>query len=343
MTRGQTMTALVLTGVRRLELLETPIPRLEEADDVLIRVRAVGICGSDVHGYTGTNPRRVPPLIMGHEAVGEVVAAAGAVSLPVGSRVATHTIVPCRSCARCVAGQEHLCEQRLVLGMNAAGAFAEFVRWKASCLSSLPDSLSDVEATLAEPLSVAVHAASLAPSNLAGLVYVGGAGPIGLLLLCVLRSAGVGTIVVGDVRDDRLETARRLGADATVNPGREHPASALRHRFGELAAFAFEASGAAAGARQSIEAVRSGSTVVWIGNSERTVEVDMQDIVSREIVVRGSYCMGAADFERAVTLLAEGAVPARELVTDTRPLAEGPAAFEELARSSPAIKCVLVP
>jgi len=337
------MTALVLTGVRRLELLETPLPELEEADDVLIRVTAVGICGSDVHGYTGTNPRRVPPLIMGHEAVGEVVATAGAASPGIGSRVATHTIVPCRSCARCLAGQEHLCEQRLVLGMNAAGAFAEYVRWKASSLSVLPDSLSDVEATLAEPLSVAVHAASLVPSSAADLVYVAGAGPIGLLLLCVLRSTGAGTIVVGDVRDDRLETARRLGADATVDPGREHPASALRHRFGELAAVAFEASGAPAAARQSIEAVRSAGTVIWVGNSERTVEVDMQDIVSREIVVRGSYCMQTADFERAVTLLAGGAVPATELVTSHRPLAEGPAAFEELAGSSPAIKCVLVP
>lgn len=343
MSPEQTMTALMLTGVRRLELLELPVPRLEEADDVLIRVRAVGVCGSDVHGYAGTNPRRVPPLIMGHEAVGEVVATAAVASPQVGSRVATHTIVPCRDCARCLAGQEHLCEQRVVLGMNAPGAYAGYVRWKAASLSLLPDGLSDVEATLAEPLSVAVHAASLTPDGPDDVVYVAGAGPIGLLLLCVLRRTSVRAIVVGDPRDDRLETARRLGADATINPVREHPARALQHRFGERAALAFEASGAPAAVRQTIEAVRSGGTVVWIGNSERTVEVDVQEIVGREIAVRGSYCMRAADFERALALLAEGAVPTGELVTGHGPLTDGPAVFEELAGSSPVIKHVFVP
>jgi L-iditol 2-dehydrogenase len=339
------MRALLLDAERHLSLVELPIPELAGPGDVLVRVRAVGVCGSDLHGYLGHTGRRVPPLVMGHEATGEVVAvAAGVRRLRPGDRVATNTVAACGHCRPCVAGARSLCEHRRVLGMDAPGAYAEYVVWPEDSLPELPEGLSYEAGALAEPLAVALHAVNLAGIKPGDVVFIAGGGPIGVLVHLLARIAGAGRIIVSEPHGERRAAALRFGADAVVDAAREDPVAAVRDATGGSGAdVAIEAVGAGATARQSIDATRNGGTVVWLGNSERRIEIDMQAVVTRELAVRGSYGMTAQEFERALGLLAAGRLPAADIVNRRASLDEGPGLFEELLASAATIKCVILP
>jgi L-iditol 2-dehydrogenase len=338
-----TMQALMFTAIREQKLVEVPIPGIERPDDVLLKVRSVGVCGSDLHGYTGESGRRTPPLIMGHEVTAEVVAAGPAVQdLPAGTRVAIQPVEFCGTCPQCVAGRRSLCENRSLMGMNAPGAYAGYVVWRAANLYRLPDNLSYEAGALAEPLSIAVHAVGLAHIRPYDTAFVVGAGPIGLLTLAVLRQTGVSHIAVSDVSDARLEVARAMGAEMTINPTREK----LRDGVDELTNgsgvdIAFEAVGVSATAQQTLEVTRNKGTVVWIGNNRRMIEIDMQAIVTRELTVLGSYGMSDQEFQRSLTMLADGRIPTERLISRRATLVEGPTLFDELLASPETIKCMI--
>ncbi|MDX6598199.1 MAG: L-iditol 2-dehydrogenase [Gaiellales bacterium] len=339
------MRALLLDAERHLALIDTPIPALARPNDVLVRVRAVGVCGSDLHGYLGHTGRRVPPLVMGHEATGEVVAVAADVRrLRPGDRVATNTIAACGHCRPCLAGQRSLCEQRLILGMTAPGAYAEYVVWPEDSLPVLPDGLSFEAGALAEPLAVALHAVDMAAIEPGDVVFIAGGGPIGVLVHLLVRLAGAGVIIVSDLHPARLSSARAFGADVVVDAGRQDPVAVVRELTGGSGAdAAIEAVGAGVSARQTIHAVRNSGTVVWLGNSERLIEIDMQAVVTRDLVVRGSYGMTGQEFERALALLADGRLPVDDIVNRYASLDDGPGLFEELLASPATIKCVIRP
>ncbi len=214
------MKALLLTKYRSLEIADLPVP-LPGPDEVLIRVAACGICGSDVHGYDGSSGRRIPPLVMGHEAAG-VVASLGAEVKNVfeGDRVTFDSTIYCGACAYCARGEVNLCDNRQVLGVSCgdyrrAGAFAEFVLVPARIVYRLPDSLSFEEAAMLEAVSVAIHAVSLIPIAPDSSALVFGAGTIGLLALQALRAAGCSRVFISDVDPTRLKLAQELGATAT--------------------------------------------------------------------------------------------------------------------------------
>ncbi len=339
------MRALLLDAERHLALVDTPIPALEHADDVLVRVRAVGVCGSDLHGYLGHTGRRVPPLVMGHEATGEVVATGpGVRRLRPGDRVATNTVAACGQCRPCRAGERSLCEHRRILGMDAPGAYAEYVVWPEGSLPVLPDGLSYEAGALAEPLAVALHAVNLAALTPGDVVFIAGGGPIGVLVHLLARIAGAGRIIVSELHAERRASARAFGADVVVDPAREDPVAAVRAATGGSGAdVAIEAVGAGVTARHSIDAVRNSGTVVWLGNSERRIEIDMQAVVTRELAVRGSYGMTGQEFERALALLASGRLPVGDIVNRYASLEDGPGLFEELLASAAIIKCVIRP
>lgn len=344
MDDGQTnMQVLLFTDIEELQLVETSVPSLERPDDVLVRVRSVGVCGSDLHGYTGHSGRRTPPLIMGHEVTGDVVDVGPAVdSLSVGSRVAIQPVEFCGHCAQCLAGRRSICENRRVMGMTAPGAYAEYVTWPASNLFVLPDNLSYEAGALAEPLSIAVHAVGLAHIRPYDAAFVVGAGPIGLLTLTVLRLTGVNTIAVSDVSDARLEVAESLGAHVTINP-RHQDARAVVDEFtdGRGVDVAFEAVGLSATSQQTLEVARNKGTVVWIGNNQRMIEIDMQAIVTRELTVLGSYGMTDDEFQRSLRMLADGRVPADTFINRRAELREGPRLFDELLASPEIVKCMI--
>jgi L-iditol 2-dehydrogenase len=326
------MKALMFTDIKQLQLQDVPRPEIESPDDVIVKVKSVGICGSDLHGYTGQSGRRTPPLIMGHEFTGEVEAVGSANGVTAGQRVAIQPLVVCYHCDQCLAGQQNLCEKRALIGMHRPGAYAEYVRVPASNLYTIPEQLPYEAGAMAEPLSVAVHAVSLVNVRPYDTALIIGAGTIGLLTLIVLRKTGVRQILVSDLSDARLNAARALGADVTINTRTHDLKEAVLQQTAAGVDLVFEAVGVSATAQQTLEAVRTQGTVVWIGNNQKLVEVDMQSIVTREISVLGSYGMNQRDFKRALAMLADGAVPTEQIITRRAGLDEGPHLFDETIR-----------
>jgi L-iditol 2-dehydrogenase len=334
--------ALVFRGPHAMPVEDRPEPDVGPAD-VLVSVRASGICGSDVHGYVGATGRRRIGVVMGHEAAGEVIAVGADVrSVQAGDPVALRSILSCGRCDRCVAGAPNLCRHRQGLGMHLDGAYAERVVVPEALVARLPHGVPWDEAALIEPTAVALHAVALTPFAPGVRVAVIGAGPIGLLALLAARQRGAGTIVVTDRDPHRLDLARSLGADVAVDVSGTDGETALAELAGTADAV-LEAVGISATVAQSIRLARPGGHVTWIGNSAPEVELPMQALVTAEITVRGAY--GFVDeFAEAMDAIASRRIDVRPLVELTAPLADGPALFERLAAGDlPAAKVVLHP
>jgi L-iditol 2-dehydrogenase len=342
------MKAMVLTAYRKLEIRDVPRPE-PGAGEVLVSVVACGICGSDVHGYDGTSGRRIPPLVMGHEAAGVVASVGSEVrGLRPGDRVTFDSTIHCGDCAFCRAGQINLCDRRQVLGVSAGeyrrdGAFAEAVAVPERIVCRVPDAVPLEHAALVEPLSVAVHAARRARIAAGDSALVVGCGMIGLLTLQAARAMGCGMLVAVDFDRGRLAQAARLGADVTLDAAEDTAARVAELSGGRGVDVAFEAVGAAAPIGTAVGALRKGGTLVLIGNVTPRVELDLQAIVTRELSVFGS-CASCGEYQEALALLAKGAVKLDGLISAVAPLEEGPSWFERLyAREPGLMKVILQP
>jgi L-iditol 2-dehydrogenase len=329
------MKALLLSEYKKLNVVEMPTPDIGE-DDVLVRVRACGICGSDIHGYDGSTGRRIPPLVMGHEAAGVIERAGGAVEgFKVGDRVTFDSTVSCGTCAFCRQGQINLCDNRTVLGVSCGdyrrhGAFAEYVSVPARILYQLPDTLPFERAALIEAVSIAVHAVSRHVPRPDDAVLVVGSGMIGVLVIQVLREKGCRNIIAVDVDDDKLALAKRLGAARTLNAtGIDVPAKVRELTGGQGADASFEVVGHGSTVMSAIRSLRKGGTVVLIGNLSPKVEIPLQEVVSREISVLGS-CASSGEIPECIELLARGAVDVDPLISLKASLDEAPQLFERL-------------
>ncbi len=343
------MKALLLSEYSRLDLVDVPMPR-PGPGEVLVKVQACGICGSDVHGYDGSSGRRIPPLIMGHEASG-VVAAAGAnvTDLREGEHITFDSTVYCGKCQYCLRGEVNLCELREILGVatpdfRRQGAFAEYVVVPRRIVHLLPNELAFSDAAMVEPLSVAVHAVKLSEVPVKGTALVVGAGMIGLLVLQALREAGCASITVSDVDDTRLQLAKDLGATATINAKTaDTAAEARRHTSDTGVDVALEAVGSTPTIKTAIESVRRGGTVTLIGNIAPTVEIPLQVVVSRQIRLQGTAA-SAGEYPECIELLARGKVNLKPLISMVAPLDEGAQWFERLhAREANLMKVILTP
>ena len=343
------MKALLLTDYRRFEVVDLPRPEVA-ADEALVRVAACGICGSDVHGFDGSSGRRIPPLVMGHEAAGVIEALGpGVDGFSRGERVTFDSTVYCGECDYCRQGRVNLCDNRQVLGVSCGdyrrhGAFAEFVAVPARILYRLPDSLSLEHAALIEAVSIAVHAVNQAPPRPGDDVVVVGAGMIGLLVVQVLRHRGCGRIAAVDVDDSRLELARTLGATDVLNANTgDATAAILAMTAGRGVAAAWEAVGASATVQTAIKCVRKGGDVTLVGNVSPTVEIPLQAVVTRELALHGS-CASAGEYPECIELMASGAVNVAPLLSATASLEETPAWFDRLhAREAGIMKVVVRP
>ena len=341
------MKALLLSKYRQLEMAEVPTPAAG-AGEGLIRVGACGICGSDVHGYDGSSGRRIPPIVMGHEAAGRISAVgAGVAGLTEGDRVTFDSTIYCGACGYCKRGEVNLCDHRQVLGVSCAdyrraGAFAEFVTVPARVVYKLPESISFAEAAMLEAVAVAIHAVSLAEISAQSTALVVGAGTIGVLILQTLRAAGCKRVFVSDVDVTRLKLAKELGAMDVLLAGADVVAQILQ-RTGGGVDVALEAVGGTATVNAAIASVRKGGTVVLVGNISPEVTLPLQKVVTRQIRLQGS-CASAGEYPQAIELMANGAIRVKPLITAVAPLAEGPQWFERLyAREPNLMKVVLTP
>src|SRR5215475_14701481 len=254
------MKALLLSSYKNLELADLPAPT-PAPDEVLIRVAACGICGSDVHGYDGSSGRRIPPIVMGHEAAGLVAAVGDSVkTFAVGDRVTFDSTVYCGECPNCKRGNVNLCDRRQVLGVSCgdyrrAGAFAEFVAVPARICYRLPENLDFAEAAMLEAVAVAIHGVNLAQLKPGATALVIGAGTIGLLIVEALRAAGCARVLVTDVDQKRLALAKRLGAAETLPSDATLRERTLQLTGGEGADVALEAVGRDETVAAAIDAV----------------------------------------------------------------------------------------
>ncbi len=343
------MKALVLTAYNRLIYQDVPPPEVGP-DDVLIRVAACGVCGSDVHGTDGSTGRRRPPIVMGHEAAG-VIAQLGrnVTGWAEGDRVTFDSTVFCGDCWFCRRGRINLCDKREVLGVSCEsyrrdGAFAEYVAVPGRILHRLPAGLAMARAAMVEAVAIAVHAVRRSPLSAGDTAVVVGAGMIGLLVVQALRAAGCGEIIAVDLAAEKLKLARRLGADAALNADAcDVPAEVGKRTGGRGADLAIEAVGVAASVATAVGSLRKGGALTLVGNVSPAIELPLQAVVTREITLSGS-CASCGEYPDSLEMIADGRIDVAALLSATAPLREGAAWFDRLIRKEPGLmKVVLAP
>jgi L-iditol 2-dehydrogenase len=343
------MKALLLSEYKKLELADLPRPA-PGPEEVLVQVAACGICGSDVHGYDGSSGRRIPPIVMGHEAAGIVAEAGSSVTeFHRGDRVTFDSTVYCGDCDYCRRGEANLCDFRQVVGVSCgdyrrAGAFAEYVLVPQRILYRLPDALTFPEAAMLEAVSVALHAVRVSELRGGETALVIGAGMIGLLTLQAARAAGAARVLIADIDATRLSMAKEMGADEVLHlSGAGLAAEVIRLTKGKGADVVLEAVGRNETISTAIDSVRKGGTVTLIGNITPEVTLPLQKVVSRQIRLQGTAA-SSGEYPQAIELMTSGEIRVGPLITAVAPLDEGPRWFERLYAHEPNLmKIVLAP
>lgn len=327
---------------------EVDIPKLGPKD-VLVRVKAAAICGTDIHIYNWNEwaaARVKPPMIFGHEFCGEVVDTGSAVTqVKPGDLVAGETHIPCGKCFQCRTGAQHICRDMAILGVHTDGAFTDYAVIPEICAWRLPPGTDPEIGAIYEPFGVAAHGVLM--HNLAGSsVAVFGCGPIGLFAVGIARTAGASQVYAVDVVDFRLEMAKQMGATATFNPTREDvPAAILDQTKGAGVDYFIDLSGSPAAVKQGFTILRNGGAVSLIGLPSTEVKLDLtRDIIYKEARVFGSTGRGMFDTWYKVTaLLGNGQVNAARVITHRFRLSEFERAFEVLTKGGEAGKVLLLP
>jgi L-iditol 2-dehydrogenase len=316
------MKAAVLTAPYQINIQEVEKPRVS-SKDILIKVRCVGVCGSDVHAYTGTHPFRKPPVVLGHEMAGEVIQAGKDVTLfKKGDRVSVEPQTYCHRCSSCYRGQYNICKGKKLMGTTSwPGAFAEYVAVPEDKVYALPDGVSYEEGALVEPLTVAIHAAAMARIRIGDSVLVMGSGTIGLATMVVLRQAGATRIIATDVVDFNLTKAREFGAWATVNVRRESlEEKVCQLTNGEGVDAAVIAVHVPSLIDQSFDIVRKGGRVVVVAIFDEEATINPFKVVFSEVEVVGSWTYDGRDFQAAIDLMGQRKIEIGPFITHRWPI-----------------------
>jgi len=343
------MKALLLREYNHFEMADRPLPA-PLPGEVLVRIAACGICGSDVHGFDGSSGRRIPPIVMGHEAAGTVAEAGpGVTAFKPGDRITFDSTISCGECPYCLRGDSNLCDNRNAFGVSCDdyrrdGAFAEYVAVPERICFRLPAELSFAEAAMLEPVSVALHAVAVSGLNGGETALVIGAGMIGLLTLQAARAAGCRRVFIADIDNTRLDLARGLGATELILATGADLVRACRELTGGHGVdIVFEAVGRNETVAAAIECTRKGGTVTLVGNIDAEVTLPLQKVVNRQIRLQGTAA-SCGEYPRAIELLTSGQLRVKPLITAIAPLEDGPRWFERLhAREPNLMKIVLAP
>lgn len=329
------MKALVLEEYGKFVYADVPVPEIAE-DEVLVRVKAVGICGSDVHGMDGSTGRRIPPIIMGHEASGVIEKTGSAVSgWKPGDRVTFDSTIYRVDDWYTRRGMYNLSDGRMVLGVSCKefkrhGAYAEYVAVPQHILHRLPGNVNYTDAAMVEPAAVALHAINISSLQNEDTALVVGAGMVGMFVIQLLKIRGCKNVVVIDTEEDKLVKARNLGADFVFRPddaGLAKQISGLTE--GRGVDLVFEVVGIKETIWQSIDLVRKGGTLVIVGNLSPTVEMPLQAIVSRQLRIQGS-CAINGEYPEILEYISSGKLNVEAILSAEAPLDEGAAWFNRL-------------
>jgi (R,R)-butanediol dehydrogenase/meso-butanediol dehydrogenase/diacetyl reductase/L-iditol 2-dehydrogenase len=335
---------------KKLLFTDVPDPKISSPHDLLVRVKAAAICGSDIHGFDGSTGRRKPPIIMGHEAAGEVAETGGEVrNFKAGDRITFDSTIYCGHCFYCRNGQVNLCDNRVVLGVSCDeyrrdGTFAEYVLVPEHICYPIPPDLSYEEAAMTEPAGVAAHALRITPLALNETAAVVGAGLIGLLLIQTLRASTSGKIIALDTDPARRRVSLSFGADTALDPADPELGDTLRELTGGRGVDrVFEAVGAGAPIQTAVSIVRKGGSVTLIGNISPAIELPLQTVVSRQISLFGS-CAIAGEYPLVLDLMARKKIDVLSLISKKAPLSEGQIWFDKLYnREDNLLKVALIP
>jgi 2-desacetyl-2-hydroxyethyl bacteriochlorophyllide A dehydrogenase len=336
------MRALVYIGPEQLELEEMAAP-VPEPGEALVRIRYAGICGTDLHLWHGEISAVRPPVVVGHELVGEVVEDTTG-RLAAGQRVAVEPLLVCGTCRACRDGASHVCRSLRVQGVHANGGAAELLTTPTHRLHPIPDGLSWEAAACTEPTSVAVHMVRRAGIEVGDTVLVLGGGPIGFLVASVARAAGARRVLVSEVSQPRLELCRRAGIE-TIDAGRADPVEVIRDLTeGEGADVVCEAVGHPATVAQMVAACRVRGRILVGGIGGAPSPVDLASVVFKELTLVGSRVYESRDMATALSLLGSGALNVDGLVTRTVPLENAVVdGYQRLRDSRDEMKVLLAP
>ena len=327
------MRVLMYYGPEDMKIAQQPEPGPKE-NQVKLKICYTGICGSDVHGYLGTTGRRTAPMIMGHEFSAEVIEIGREVKkYKPGDRVTVFPVYSCGECDNCKDGAVNVCDNRKFMGtLSDNGAFAEYMCCEEENLYLLPDALDDKTGALIEPFAVA-YAAVRKTLPLEGKnVMIIGSGTIGLLILVIAKHFGAKNLIVSDLSDNRLQAAAQFGADLIINSGQEDMDGVLKaHGWRNCIDIVFEAVGTTPTAQSSIEYIRNRGTVIWVGNSARMINIDMQQVVTRELKILGTYIYQKKDYTDSIELLAEKKIDISGFISQIVDMDGAESVFKQLA------------
>ena len=331
------MKSMQLTGIRQMEIFNTPKPDIQNDTDVLIRMKAVGVCGSDVHYYTtGKIGSQVVqyPFPVGHEGAGVVEKVGNAVSsLRVGDRVAIEPAMPCGLCDQCQAGRPHTCRKLRFLGCpgQADGCLSEYIVMPQDSCLPIPDSMNFEQASISEPLAIGLYAVRLA-GNLKGKnIAILGSGPIGLSVLAGVRLAGAGNIHVTDKIDERLNIARKSGATTTCNILHRDVVAEIKHQEPQLLDVVFECCGRQEALDQSIDLLKPGGKLLIVGIPQFSrFSFPVDELRRKEICIQNVRRQNGCDKE-AIKVIADGSVEVDHWITHRFGLEDCKKAFNLVA------------
>lgn len=343
------MKALVLEDYMKLVYKDVDDPLVGD-NEVLIEVKAAGICGSDVHGIDGSTGRRIPPVIMGHEASGIIRETGSSVrGWSVGDRVTFDSTIYALDDWFTRKGRYNLSDGRMVLGVSAKefrrdGAYAEYVTVPAHILYRIPENVSYTRAAMVEPAAVALHAVNLTPVSVNDTAVVTGSGMIGLFVIQMLRLAGCTQIVAVDIDGNKLELAEKLGATVMLNPEKSDISDEVSVITGGRGAdIAFEVVGISKSLNTAINSLRKGGVLTMVGNLSATAEIPLQAIVTRELRLQGS-CAINGEYQPVLDLIDRDMINTDILLSAEAPLSEGADWFRRLYEKEKGLnKVVLIP
>lgn len=329
------MKALVLSDYKKMIYTDVERPEIA-SDEVLIRVKSCGICGSDIHGYDGSTGRRRPPVIMGHEASGVIEETGSNVTgwIP-GDRVTFDSTIYCNECEPCRRGYVNLCENRKVIGVSCEdyrrdGAFAEYIAVPQHILYKLPDNVTFDQAAMIEPLSIAFHAANQALHPIGSSAAVVGTGKIGMLLIQTLRMCGFGTVIAIKNSPDNADLIRDLGADHCLSTMNDDVRKTVHNLTGGKGVdYVFEAAGNEKAINLAIDICKRNGDIILVGNSSPTVSVPLQKIVTGQLHLTGS-CASSGEYSACLDIISRKLIDVDKLIGNRAPLSEGAYWFDKL-------------